>query len=61
MFRTTISLTAAVLLLAGAAFAQAPNQAAIKAKKDACQAEANAKKLTEKAQRKAFMVECIKK
>ena len=61
MFRTTISAIAAVLLLSGAAFAQAPNQAAVKAKRRACQAEANAKKITDKAERKAFMTECAKK
>jgi hypothetical protein len=61
MFRTTIAATAAVLFLAGTALAQTPDQAALKAKKSACQAEAKAKNITEKAQRKAFMAECTKK
>jgi len=56
----------AAFLIAGfgtTAFAQTvvqPDKAALRAKEDSCKAEAKAKNLVDKAQRKAFMANCMK-
>ena len=60
------ALLAAFLIAAfvPTAFAQGatqPDKAAIRAKKDACQAEAKAKNVVEKPQRKAFIADCLKR
>lgn len=38
-----------------------PDKAAMRAKKDACQAEAKAKNLVDKTKRKAFIDDCVKR
>jgi hypothetical protein len=64
MSKTGFFAALLIVSFAPAALAQTPakpDQAAIRAKKDACQAEAKAKNITEKAPRKAFMAECTSK
>jgi hypothetical protein len=62
MSRTGLFAALMIASFAPAALAQAPakpDKAATRAKKDACQAEAKAKNMTDKTQRKAFIDECM--
>jgi hypothetical protein len=64
MSKTGLFAALLIVSFAPAALAQAPakpDQSAIRAKKDACRAEAKAKNITEKTQRKAFMTDCTSK
>lgn len=59
-------LLAALFIVASASAGMAQttpkvDQSALAAKKSACQAEAKAKKISDKAQRKTFMTECVKR
>ena len=64
MPKTAILAALLIAAFAPTALAQTaaqPDKAAIRAKKDACQAEAKAKNVVEKSQRKAFITECLKR
>ena len=62
---TKICTLAAFLIVsfvpAALAQAPAPDKAALRAKKDACQAEAKAKNIADKVQHKSFIESCMKK
>ena len=64
MSKTALLAAFLLAVFAPAAIAQTPKKpdekAAMRAKKDSCQAEATARKL-EKPQRKAFIDDCMKK
>lgn len=64
MSKTALLAAFLIAAFAPTALAQSatqPDKAAIRAKKDACQAEAKAKNLVDKPQRKAFIADCLKK
>ncbi|MGD9924342.1 MAG: hypothetical protein AB7V13_23300 [Pseudorhodoplanes sp.] len=64
MSKTALLAAFMIAAFAPSAIAQTatqPDKAAIRAKKDACQAEAKSKNLVEKTQRKAFIADCMKK
>jgi hypothetical protein len=64
MFKTGLFAALLIVSFAPAALAQAPakpDQSAIRAKKDACRAEAKAKNITDKTQRQAYISQCTSK